>query len=71
MLISAPVLSSVVTAGAESVESLQAQLDELERKNAEYQATLDKTESDIASKEGRSTVRRWSTRSPLSTRRST
>ena len=51
MLISAPVLSSVVTAGAESVESLQAQLDELERKNAEYQATLDKTESDIASKE--------------------
>ena len=51
MLISAPVLSSVVTAGAESVESLQAQLDELERKNSEYQATLDKTESDIASKE--------------------
>ncbi|MEE0914860.1 MAG: peptidoglycan DD-metalloendopeptidase family protein [Ruminococcus sp.] len=50
-LISMPVSLSVVSTGAESIDSLQQQLQELEEKNDEYQAILDKTQSDIEEKE--------------------
>ena len=46
-----PVSLSVVSTGAESIDSLQQQLQELEEKNDEYQAILDKTQADIEEKE--------------------
>ncbi len=50
-LISMPIAISVTATGAESIDSLQQQLEELEEKNDEYQAILDKTEADIEEKE--------------------
>ena len=46
-LISMPAAFSATSAGAESIDSLQQQLQELEQKNEEYQEILDKTQSDI------------------------
>lgn len=51
LIIAAPVSTAVMSAGAESIESLQDQLNELERKNNEYQAILDKTQKNIEEKE--------------------
>ena len=50
-IISMPVALSTASAGAESIDSLQQQLQELEQKNQEYQDVLDKTQSDIDEKE--------------------
>ncbi len=50
-LISMPIALSVTSTGAESIDSLQQQLQELEEKNDEYQAILDKTQADIDEKE--------------------
>lgn len=50
-LIAMPVVFTAVSAGAESIDSLQQQLDELESKNREYQDVLDKTQADIEEKE--------------------
>ncbi|MEE1318176.1 MAG: peptidoglycan DD-metalloendopeptidase family protein [Ruminococcus sp.] len=50
-LISMPIALSVVTTSAESIDSLQQQLQELEEKNSEYQDVLDKTQADIDEKE--------------------
>lgn len=50
-LISMPIAFSAVSAGAESIDSMQQQLQALEDKNREYQDILDKTESNIAEKE--------------------
>lgn len=51
LILAAPASSAVFSAGAESIDSLQSQLNELERKNNEYQAILDKTEKNIQEKE--------------------
>jgi len=50
-LISMPAALSATSVGAESIDSLQQQLQELEQKNQEYQDVLDKTQSDIDEKE--------------------
>ena len=50
-LISMPIALSVISTGAESIDSLQQQLQELEEKNNEYQEILDKTQADIEEKE--------------------
>ncbi|MGN0491186.1 murein hydrolase activator EnvC family protein [Ruminococcus sp.] len=50
-IISMPVALSAASAGAESIDSLQQQLQELEQKNEEYQEILDKTQEDINEKE--------------------
>ena len=50
-IISMPVALSAASAGAESIDSLQQQLQELEQKNEEYQEILDKTQEDIDEKE--------------------
>ncbi|MGN1433419.1 MAG: murein hydrolase activator EnvC family protein [Ruminococcus sp.] len=50
-IISMPVALSTASAGAESIDSLQQQLQELEQKNQEYQEILDKTQEDIDEKE--------------------
>ena len=50
-IISMPVALSATSAGAESIDSLQQQLQELEQENEEYQAILDKTQEDIDEKE--------------------
>lgn len=51
-IMSLPLASTVVlNAGAEDVQSLRNQLEELEAQNKEYQEILDQTQSDIASKE--------------------
>lgn len=50
-IISMPMAMSAVSAGAESISSLQQKLKELDEKNQEYQDILDKTQSDIKEKE--------------------
>ena len=50
-IISMPAALSATSVGAESIDSLQQQLQELEQKNEEYQDILDKTQSDIDEKE--------------------
>lgn len=50
-IISMPIVFSVTSIGAENIDSLQQQLQELEEKNNEYQEILDKTQSDIKEKE--------------------
>lgn len=50
-IISMPVALSATSAGAESIDSLQQQLQELDQKNQEYQDILDKTQEDIDEKE--------------------
>lgn len=50
-IISMPFALSVSSAGAESIDSLQQELKELEQKNQEYQDILDKTQEDINEKE--------------------
>ena len=50
-IISMPAALSAASVGAESIDSLQQQLQELEQKNEEYQDILDKTQSDIDEKE--------------------
>lgn len=50
-IISMPAALSVTSTGAESIDSMQQQLQELEQKNQEYQDILDKTQSDINEKE--------------------
>lgn len=50
-IISMPAALSATSAGAESIDSLQQQLQKLEQKNEEYQEILDKTQSDIDEKE--------------------
>lgn len=50
-IISMPFALSVPSAGAESIDSLQQELKELEQKNQEYQDILDKTQKDINEKE--------------------
>lgn len=50
-LVSMPVTLSVTTTGAEDIHSLEQQLQEYEKKSAEYQAILDKTKADIEEKE--------------------
>lgn len=53
MLLSICMVSSAVitAAGADDIDSLESQLEELERQNEEYQAILDQTNQDIADKE--------------------
>ena len=50
-MISMPVTLSVVSAGAESVDSLEQQLQDLEEQSQEYQDILDQTKEDIEEKE--------------------
>lgn len=50
-LVAMPAVMSVSSFGAEDISSLQQQLQELEQKNEEYQAILDKTQADINEKE--------------------
>ena len=50
-IVSMPFALSVSSAGAESIDSLQQELKELEQKNQEYQDILDKTQEDINEKE--------------------
>lgn len=50
-LISMPFALSVTSTGAESIDSLQQQLKELEEQNQQYQAELEKAQSDIKEKE--------------------
>lgn len=50
-IIAMPVAFSVTASGAESISSLEQQLQDLEKQNQEYQDTLDRTESDINEKE--------------------
>lgn len=50
-LLSVPIAFSVTSTGAESIDSLEQQLQELEEQNKEYQEILDKTQSDINEKE--------------------
>lgn len=50
-IIAMPVAFSVTASGADSISSLEQQLQDLEKQNQEYQDTLDKTQSDINEKE--------------------
>lgn len=50
-IVSVPVFSAVVTAGAEDVETLQQRLENLDKKSKEYQEILEKTQNDISEKE--------------------
>lgn len=50
-IIAVPVATGFVSANAESVESLQQRLEELDSKNKEYQKILDSAQDDISEKE--------------------
>ena len=50
-ILACPLTISAVPAGAADINSLEDKLDELNRKESEYQKTLDKTQSDINKKE--------------------
>ena len=51
LMISVPVAGSVVTAGAEDVDSLRSRLTELKQKESEYKDILNKSETQIADQE--------------------
>lgn len=50
-VIAVPIAAGIASAGAESVESLQQRLENLESKNKEYQKVLDSAQNDISEKE--------------------
>lgn len=50
-IIAVPVTAGIVSANAESVESLQQKLEELDSKNKEYQKVLNSVQNDISEKE--------------------
>ena len=50
-VIAVPVTAGITSASAESVESLQQRLQDLDSKNKEYQKVLDSAQNDISEKE--------------------
>lgn len=50
-IVAVPVATGIISANAESVESLQQRIEELDNKNKEYQQILDSAQDDIAEKE--------------------
>ena len=52
-VIAVPVTAGITSASAESVESLQQRLQDLDSKNKEYQKVLDSAQNDISEKDNK------------------